>query len=91
MTALRDRGVRVVFATNNSAPTTEQLVARLARVGIAADPDDLVTSARVAASLLEPGQRVHLLGEAGLVEALVERGVEVADAVPRRGGRRVEP
>jgi HAD superfamily hydrolase (TIGR01450 family) len=83
VTALRDRGVRVVFATNNSAPTTEQLVARLARVGIAADPDDLVTSARVAASLLEPGQRVHLLGEAGLVEALVERGVEVADAGPR--------
>ena len=41
--ALRDRGVRVVFATNNSAPTTEQLVARLARVGIDAEPDDLVT------------------------------------------------
>ena len=81
--ALRGRGARVVFATNNSAPTTEQLVARLARVGIDADPDDLVTSARVAASLLEPGQRVHVLGEAGLVEALVERGVEVVDAGPR--------
>ena len=80
VTALRDRGARVVFATNNSAPTTEQLVSRLARVGIEAGTDDLVTSARVAASLLEPGERVHVLGEAGLVEALVERGVEVADA-----------
>jgi HAD superfamily hydrolase (TIGR01450 family) len=80
VTTLRQRGVRVVFATNNSAPTTEQLVARLARVGIEADPDDLVTSARVAATLLEPGQRVHVLGEAGLLEALAERGVEVADA-----------
>jgi HAD superfamily hydrolase (TIGR01450 family) len=83
VTALRSRGARVVFATNNSAPTTEQLVARLARVGIEAGPDDLVTSARVAASLLEPGQRVHVLGEAGLIEALVERGVEVTDAGPR--------
>jgi HAD superfamily hydrolase (TIGR01450 family) len=81
--ALRARGARVVFATNNSAPTTEQQLARLSKVGIDADPDDLVTSARVAASLLEPGQRVHVLGEAGLVEALVERGVEVVDSGPR--------
>ena len=81
--ALRARGARGVFATNNSAPTTDQLLARLARVGIEADPGDLVTSARVAASLLEPGQRVHLLGGAGLVEALVERGVEIADSGPR--------
>ena len=61
----RDRGVRVVFATNNSAPTTDELVARLARIGIDADADDLVTSARVAASLLEPGERVHVLAEGG--------------------------
>jgi len=76
---LAARGVRVVYATNNSAPTTAQLQARLRGVGIEADSDDLVTSARVAASLLEPGERVHLLGEAGLLEALAEHGVEVAD------------
>ena len=77
--ALHDRGVRVVYVTNNSSPTTGQLVGRLAKVGIDADPEDLVTSARVAASLVEPGERVHLLAEAGMVEALEERGVEVAD------------
>jgi len=78
--SLRDRGIRVVFATNNSSPTTGQLVGRLAKVGIEAAPDDLVTSARVAASMLEPGQRVHLLAEGGMLEALEERGVEVADS-----------
>jgi len=78
--ALRRRGIRVVFATNNSSPTTGQLVGRLAKVGIEAVPEDLVTSARVAASLLEPGQRVHLLAEGGVLEALEERGVEVADS-----------
>lgn len=78
--ALRDRGVRVVFATNNSSPTTGQLVDRLAKVGIEVLPRDLVTSARVAASLLEPGQRVHLLAEAGVLEALADRGVEVVDS-----------
>jgi HAD superfamily hydrolase (TIGR01450 family) len=81
--ALRDRGVRVVFATNNSSPTTGQLVGRLAKVGIEALPRDLVTSARVAASLLEPGQRVHLLAEGGVLEALEDRGVEVVDSGPR--------
>jgi len=78
--ALRDRGVRVVFATNNSSPTTGQLVDRLAKVGIDVLPQDLVTSAHVAASLLEPGQRVHLLAEAGVLEALEDRGVVVADS-----------
>lgn len=80
---LRDRGVRVVFATNNSSPTTGQLVDRLANVGIDVLPQDLVTSAQVAASLLEPGQRVHLLAEAGVLEALEERGVVVVDSGPR--------
>jgi glycerol-1-phosphatase len=77
--SLGDRGVRVVYVTNNSSPTTGQLVERLAKVGIEARPEDLVTSARVAASLVEPGERVHLLAEAGMLEALEERGVEVAD------------
>ena len=81
--ALRDRGIRVVFATNNSSPTTGQLVADWPRWGSRPLPSDLVTSARVAASLLEPGERVHVLAEGGMLEALEERGVEVADAGPR--------
>jgi HAD superfamily hydrolase (TIGR01450 family) len=80
---LRDRGVRVVFATNNSSPTTGQLVVRLAKIGIEVLPRDLVTSARVAASMLEPGERVHLLAEAGVLEALEDRGVVVVDSGPR--------
>ena len=76
---IRSHGARAVFATNNSAPTTDQLLARLARIGIDADADDLVTSARVAASLLEPGDRVHVLAEGGLREALASRGVLVVE------------
>ena len=76
--ALQHHGARVIFATNNSAPTSAQLLERLASVGVVAGPDDLVTSARVAASLLEPGERVHLLAEAGVREALDDRGVRIA-------------
>jgi len=76
---LRRHGARVVYATNNSSPTTAEMLARLAAVGIDAGPGDLITSARVAASLLEPGERVHLLGEGGTREALVARGVLVVE------------
>ena len=82
VSALHDRGKRVVFATNNSSPTTAQLVRRLQRVGIEADPRDLATSARVAASMLEPGQRVHMLAEGGVREALEDRGVQIVHEGP---------
>ena len=80
--SLRSHGARVVYATNNSAPTTAEMLGRIARVGIDAEPVDLVTSARVAASLLDPGSRVHLLAEGGAREALGERGVVLADEGP---------
>jgi HAD superfamily hydrolase (TIGR01450 family) len=79
---LRGAGVRVVFVTNNSAPTTDELLERFRRIGIPADASDLAGSADAAASLLEPGDTVAVLGEAGLVEALGRRGVAVADHGP---------
>jgi 4-nitrophenyl phosphatase len=83
---LRHAGYGVVFATNNAAPTVDELRQRLARAGIAAGPDEIVTSAQAAASMLEAGSSAVVCGEAGLVEALEARGVTVvaegpADAV----------
>lgn len=77
--ALRQRGIRVVFATNNSAPTTGELLARLDRIGIAASADDLVSSAGAVASLVAPGQSVKVLAEPGVAEALHARGVAMVD------------
>ena len=51
----------------------------MARVGIEAEAQDLVTAARVAASLVEPGERVHLLGGPGVREALERRGAVIAE------------
>jgi HAD superfamily hydrolase (TIGR01450 family) len=79
---LRARGVRVVFATNNSAPTTAELLGRLDAFDVTASVDDLVTSAGAAASLLEPNQPVTMLGEAGLAEALEARGVTLVHGDP---------
>jgi HAD superfamily hydrolase (TIGR01450 family) len=76
---LRSRGIRVVFATNNSAPTTAELLSRLDAFGVSAGESDLISSAGAAASLVEPGQPVRVLGESGLLEALERRGVEIRE------------
>ena len=76
---LRSHRIRVVFATNNSAPTTGELLDRLHRIGIEAAADDLATSAAAVASLLQPGQRVKVLAEAGVRQSLTARGVEIVD------------
>ena len=79
---LRGVGVRVLFATNNSAPTRAELHRRLARCGITADDRDLLSSADVAAGMLAPGSSAVVLGDDGVVEALSARGVEVVPAGP---------
>ena len=83
---LRGAGVRVLFATNNSAPTRAQLNESLALCGITADDADLLRSSDVAAGMLAPGSTALVVGEDGIVEALGDRGVTVvpdgpADAV----------
>ena len=79
---LRDRGVQVVFATNNSAPTIDELLERMRRAGIPAEPDDLITSAQAAASMLQRGQSVLAIADGGAQEALLARGVHLVEAAP---------
>jgi 4-nitrophenyl phosphatase len=79
---LRGAGVRVLFATNNSAPTRTELHRGLARCGITAEDNDLLSSADVAAGMLVPGSSAVVLGGDGVVEALSRRGVEVVSAGP---------
>ncbi|MFZ0249416.1 MAG: HAD-IIA family hydrolase [Acidimicrobiales bacterium] len=83
---LRGVGVRVLFATNNAAPTRAELHRQLAHCGITADDADLLRSADVAAGMLDPGSTAVVLGSDGVLEALAARGVVVvaegpADAV----------
>jgi HAD superfamily hydrolase (TIGR01450 family) len=80
--SLRQAGVRVLFATNNSAPTRAELHARLANCGITAEDDDLLTSSDVAAGMLPPGSSAFVLGDDGVREALGQRGVTVVDQGP---------
>jgi HAD superfamily hydrolase (TIGR01450 family) len=74
---LRAAGERVAFLTNNSGPTVAEHVASLRAAGVDARPDEVLTSAHAAASLLEPGSSAAVVGGTGIVEALTERGVRI--------------
>ncbi len=79
---LRAAGIRVVFATNNAATTSEALIERLGNAGIEVEKHDLVSSAQAAATLLEPGDKAFVCGGDGLHEALGERGVSTVTEGP---------
>ncbi len=80
--ALRGRGERVVFLTNNSHERVDAYVAKLERVGVSASPDDVVTSGQAAAQLLERGTTALVCGGPGVVEALGTAGVKVVEEGP---------
>lgn len=79
---LRASGERVVFLTNNSNKPVAAYVAKLADVGVPAHPDDVVTSAQAAASLLEPGTTALVCAGPGVEEALAARGVTPVERGP---------
>lgn len=72
--ALRRRGDDVRFLTNNSSMTLEQYVVKLRTAGVDATPDELLTSAQAAATLIHPGETVLVCGGPGVVEAVESRG-----------------
>ena len=77
---LRDAHFDVIFATNNSSPTTEQFVERLARAGIEAHATEIVTAAHAAAAAVAVGSSVIVIGDEGLQQAAKERNLIAADA-----------
>ena len=89
ITLLRGAGARVLFASNNSSPTVEQLIDRLEVAGIAARPDEIVTSGMAAASMLEPGGHALVVGDEGLMEALAARGVHASRVADDRADHTV--
>jgi HAD superfamily hydrolase (TIGR01457 family) len=85
---LRDRGGRILFLTNNSARTPAQVADKLRGLGVAAQPDEVLTSAMATAAILKregSGARTaFVIGERGIREALDHAGIEVRDGEPDR-------
>ncbi|MDQ2839192.1 MAG: HAD-IIA family hydrolase [Actinomycetota bacterium] len=79
LAAAREAGMRLAFVTNNASRTPDQVAALLVRVGVPAEPTEVVTSSQAAAHYLADrlpvGAPVLVLGTTGLIEAVTERGL----------------
>ena len=82
---VRELGVRVAFVTNNAVRPPSAVVEKLARVGVKATVEEVLTSAQAVVRLLG--------GERGLagVKALVVGGPGLREALTRAGARLLEP
>jgi 4-nitrophenyl phosphatase len=80
---LQQRRVGYLFITNNSTRTPQQYVEKLARMGLAAGPEQILTSSLATRAYLESraprGTTVYLIGQRGLEEALLGDGYFVLD------------
>ncbi len=80
---LRRIGDRVLFLTNNSMHVVADQAKALQNIGIDAEVADVCTSAQAAATLVEPGARVLVVGGPGVQEALRQRGAHPLHSVER--------
>ena len=84
---LRTAGATIRFLTNNSARTPDQVAERLIRMGMKADPGEVVTSAGATAALLRREGvtgSAFVIGERGIRTALADIGIEVVEGAPER-------
>lgn len=84
LAAIRDRGGRYVFITNNSSKSVTDYLKKVRAMGIPAGEEDFFTSAQAAVLLLQerfPGAKVYCQGTASLVRELREAGVDVTTEV----------
>ena len=80
--AFAERGLKFIFATNNSTRTSGQYVEKLKGFGVEVEPWQVVTSsqaaARAVAQKFPHGTKVLIIGEDGLRIPLEEEGFEIA-------------
>ena len=84
LSAARDRGVAVVFVTNNASRSPAAVAAALTGMGVATEAGEVMTSAVGAAQELArelpAGSPVLVVGGAGVREALTEAGLVPVEA-----------
>jgi HAD superfamily hydrolase (TIGR01450 family) len=71
--------MRLAYVTNNASRPPRVVAEHLTEIGVPAEPADVINSAQAAARLVAEkvpaGSKVLVVGGAGLVEALAERGL----------------
>ena len=82
VTALRARGVRTIFISNNPTHAREEYAAKLTRLGVPTPVGDVLTSSLVMVDFLKrrlPGARLFVIGEEPLCAELRRDGFELTE------------
>ncbi len=82
---LREKEKSYLFLTNSSERSPIELSQKLARLGIAVEPEHFYTSALATAGFLaaqNPGGSVYVIGEPGLISALYDAGFTMNNVNP---------
>ncbi len=80
---LRERRIPFILATNNSTRTPQEYVDKLAGMGVAVTPAEILVSGQATARFLAReyprGTRIHVFGMPALKQALTDEGFVLAD------------
>jgi NagD protein len=84
---LIDQDIPFAFMTNNSKPTSLEVVRKLKRLGITVETKHIYTSAMATGKFLgdqcpSGGGTAYVLGEGGLLTSLHENGITLVDSDP---------
>jgi 4-nitrophenyl phosphatase len=87
---LQAKKINFVMATNNGTKTAAMYTEKLARFGVAVDPERILTVAEATAGYLEErypaGTQIYVLGSKGLRDAHLAVGFEVVSLEQVKGG-----
>ena len=79
---IRHSGAQLLFMTNNSTRTPDEVAQQLVSLGIPAQSNEVFTSSQAAVRYMDEdnrGKRVYAIGEFGLLDALTRAGYTLAD------------
>lgn len=79
---IRQKGCRYMFMTNNSSKNVSAYIEKLRRLGIAAAPEDFITSSQATAHYLKQhhaGATLYVCGTRSLQQELQEKGFSVTE------------
>lgn len=82
----RKTNKKLLFVTNTSCLTQKQLQAKVKKIGLEVEPEMFFTAALATADFLAmqkpTGCTAFIIGDAGLREALEEKGISITDHNP---------
>lgn len=85
LAALKERGKRALFLTNNSSKNAELYQAKLSAMGIETSEEDILTSTKAAVVMLrqlQPDARLYVLGNEHMRQELLQNGVIIDESNP---------